>query len=217
MHGANLHGRLLYRPRLHRGYSVFCRKFSISCVALHFESFECKAMISFIIKHAAKSRPQASNSHGYRSTKSKYYSARDNERLGKNPWRQSANAFHRDYARMPPQLSRLVRLRRYAPWRWQAPYRVERFPRRCARQWRPGLGPEKPADARVLGGRRTDGAPSGVERYLARAKRHEYFLVGRHQRRNPHPDGMDGSAARSRHHLRRRLAGTSRHPAQAHE
>ena len=62
--------------------------------ALHFESFECNTIISFIIKHAAKSQPPASNLHGYCSTKSKYYAARDNERLGKNPWRQGTDAFH---------------------------------------------------------------------------------------------------------------------------
>lgn len=63
-------------------------------VALYFESFECKAMISFIIKHAAKSQPHASNPYAHCSTKSKYYPARDYECLGKNSWRQSPDAFH---------------------------------------------------------------------------------------------------------------------------
>src|SRR5580698_1164857 len=99
---------------------------------------------------------------------------------------------------MPPQLSRLLCLRRHASWRWQAPHRTERFPRRRSREWRAGIGAEKQADARLFGGWRADGPPSRTQRHPARAERHEYFLAGRLQRRYPHSYGMDGSAPRSR-------------------
>src|ERR1700722_905915 len=109
----------------------------------------------FSKREAASNNSRASKTHDQRATKSKDYRTRDFERLRENPNRESADAFHRDHPRMPAQLSRLLRLRRYAPgWR-QTAFRAERFPRRRARQWRPGIGVQEQAHARLFGGRRT--------------------------------------------------------------
>lgn len=82
----------------------------------------------------------ASKAHGHLSAKSKHHSARNFERLGQNPRRQSADAVHRNYAGMPAELSRLLRLRRHPSRRRQTPDGTERFSRRRTRQWRASIG-----------------------------------------------------------------------------
>jgi hypothetical protein len=62
--------------------------------AFDFESFETIAANALTMRMQPKSDSQASNTHGYCSTKSKHYSARNYERLGENPGWQSSDAVY---------------------------------------------------------------------------------------------------------------------------